>query len=183
MQPLMFEGWQDYFLLIGSAAAALIGLLFVVATLTVGRELDMIERGQKLYMTPIVFHLGGIVLLSGAAMSPVATPELYALASGAIALIGVLSCLRIAHGIRTGPLGPTSDYDMVWYGIIPALAYLLLLGASGLLALRPSELTLAAVAAILMAQLLISIHSAWDLVTYLAPRSQDSGRPHDKNDR
>ena len=180
MFPLMFEGWQDYYLLIGSAAAALIGLLFVVVTLTVGRELDTIERGQKLYMTPIVFHLGGIVLLSGVAMSPVATPGLYALASGIIALIGLVGCIRIAHGIRTGPLGPTSDYDMVWYGIVPAAAYLLLFGASMLLALRPSEMALAAVGAMLMAQLLISIHSAWDLVTFLAPRSRGSGGDGEK---
>ena len=113
-------------------------------------------------------------------MSPVASPGLYALASGVVALIGLVGCVRIAHGIRTGPLGPTSDYDMVWYGIIPAAAYFLLLAASVLLSFRPSELALAAVSAMLMAQLLISIHSAWDLVTFLAPRSGESGRSDDE---
>ena len=179
MQTFMFEGWQDYFLLVGSAAAALIGLLFIVVTLTIGRELSSIERGQKLYMTPIVFHLGGIVLLSGAAMAPVATPVLFGLASGIVALIGSVSCVRIGSEIYRMPVAPTKVYDMWWYGIIPAMAYLLLLPASALLAVTPSEWALTAVAALLMAQLLISIHSAWDLVTYLAPRSSDqqSGSP------
>jgi hypothetical protein len=175
----MFEGWQDYYLLIGTAAAALIGLLFVVVTLTTGREIDSIERGQKLYMTPILFHLGGILLLSGLGMSPVVTPELFGAANGIVAIIGFVACVRIARGIHERPVSTTTDYDMWWYGIVPAGAYMLLLTAAAALVLRPTEWTLTAVAAMLMAQLLISIHSAWDLVTYLAPRSSDqrSGSP------
>jgi hypothetical protein len=46
LRSAMLEGWKDYFLLVGSAAAALIGLLFVVVTLTAGRELGTVERGQ-----------------------------------------------------------------------------------------------------------------------------------------
>jgi len=34
----MFQHWDSYYLLLGSAAGALIGLLFVVATLSAGRE-------------------------------------------------------------------------------------------------------------------------------------------------
>jgi hypothetical protein len=175
----MFEGWQDYYLLIGSAAAALIGLLFVVVTLTSGRELDSIERGQKLYMTPILFHLGGILLLSGLGMSPIVTPELFGAANGIVALIGFVACVRIARGIRQRPISTTTDYDMWWYGIIPAGTYLLLFASSAGLVRWPTEWTLTAVGAMLMAQLLISIHSAWDLVTFLAPRSSDqqSGSP------
>jgi len=45
----MFEGWSDYFFMIGSSAAALIGLMFVVVTLTAGRDRRDLERGKKLY--------------------------------------------------------------------------------------------------------------------------------------
>jgi hypothetical protein len=177
MHPRMFEGWSDYFLLIGSAAAALIGLLFIVATLSVGRELEWVERGQKLYLTPIVFHLGGILLLSGLGMAPIVTPLLFGAGSGIVALIGLVSCVRIGWGMYKLPVAPTKIYDLWWYGIIPAATYALLIAAAALLALRPGEPTLTAVAALLMAQLLVSIHSAWDLVTYLAPRAQDNAAP------
>ena len=53
----MFHGWENYYLLIGSAAAALIGLMFVVVTLTAGRDRDEVERGKQLYTSPIVWHL------------------------------------------------------------------------------------------------------------------------------
>jgi hypothetical protein len=34
----MFQGWDTFFFLIGSSAGALIGLMFVVITLTAGHE-------------------------------------------------------------------------------------------------------------------------------------------------
>ena len=39
--------------MIGSSAAALIGLMFVVVTLTAGRRRDETERGKHLYTSPI----------------------------------------------------------------------------------------------------------------------------------
>jgi hypothetical protein len=94
-------------------------------------------------------------------------------ASAAVAAVGFVSGVRIAWGIHTGPIGPTKDYDKVWYGVIPAGVYLAVFAAGGALVLRPGEWTLAAVAGLLMAQLLIAMHNAWDLVTFLAPRTDD----------
>src|ERR1700761_3720639 len=64
------ELWHDYYLMLGPAAAALIGLLFVVVTLTSGLEAERAARGTAIYMSPTVFHLGAVVLLSGAALAP-----------------------------------------------------------------------------------------------------------------
>jgi formate/nitrite transporter FocA (FNT family) len=59
----MPDGWENYYLLIGSAAGALIGLMFVVVTLTAGRDRDQSERGKHLYTSPIVWHLAVVLLL------------------------------------------------------------------------------------------------------------------------
>ncbi|MEA2999646.1 MAG: hypothetical protein QOK17_1479 [Sphingomonadales bacterium] len=162
----MFAGWEDFYLLIGSAAAALVGLLFVVSTLTAGRPRSLVLRGNRLYLSPIVGHFGAIVLLSGAAMAPTVTPATFAVATGLIALIGLLAGLRIARAIRRA--SPGEMFDACWYGLVPAVLYVLLGAAAfGLAAARlwaPS-----AVAALLMALLLVCIHNAWDLVTWLAP--------------
>ena len=45
----MFEGWENFYLIVGPSAGALIGLMFVVVTLTAGRERDQTERGKHLY--------------------------------------------------------------------------------------------------------------------------------------
>ena len=60
----MFKDWSEYFFMLGSSAAALIGLMFVVATLTTGRDTKEAEQCKHLYTSPIVWHLGGIVVVS-----------------------------------------------------------------------------------------------------------------------
>jgi hypothetical protein len=46
----MFEGWGEFYLMAGSAAAVLIGLLFVVLTLMHDRPRSTVLMGSKLYM-------------------------------------------------------------------------------------------------------------------------------------
>ena len=177
----MLKDWGDYLFLTGSAAGGLIGLLFVIVTLTAGHERSVIERGQRLYMTPIVVHLGGILLLSGMAIAPPTTPAALALASGAIALIGLVSGCRIAVGI--GRLPPTTSggwFDVWWYGIVPAAFYAVLFAGAAGLWMR-SGWGVIAFAGALMALLLNSMHLAWDLVTYLAPRADAKPAPAAEN--
>jgi hypothetical protein len=163
------EGWSDYFFMIGSSAAALIGLMFVVVTLTAGRNRDEVERGKQLYTSPIVWHLAVILVLSGAAVAPGVPSRLYGLAAGVFALLGIAIGLRSATGIARRPGAPeAATFDVCWYGIAPAVVYAgLLVAAFGLVAHHAWGA--AAVAADLMSLLLVSIHAEWDLVTYLAP--------------
>src|ERR1700720_3985891 len=60
----MFRDWANYYLLIGSAAGALIGLMFVVTTLTAGLDASRVSRGAKVYITPVVFHFSVVLIVS-----------------------------------------------------------------------------------------------------------------------
>jgi len=171
----MFEGWGDYFFMIGSSAAALIGLMFVVITLTAGRERDETERGKKLYTSPIVWHLSVVLLLSGGAIVPAMTPKLYGAACAGLGILGVLMGCRSAVGIGGFRQATNKLFDAVWYGVAPAIACLGLIVAA-IAVLSGSRWAPSAVAADLMALLLISIHAEWDLVTYLAPMAGHSDR-------
>jgi hypothetical protein len=167
----MFDNWQDFYLLIGSSAGALIGLMFVVTTLTVGRDIRTIERGQRLYTSPVVWHFGAILLLSGAAMAPDVHAWAYGLLAGVIALVGMVASLRIAIGILGSDSRLTAGwFDICWYGVAPMVLYGLLAAVSVAIVMRLPWSAMA-LAATLMALLLTSIHNAWDLVTWLAPRS------------
>ena len=172
----MFERWDNYYLMVGSSAGALIGLMFVVVTLTAGRDRAETERGKHLYTSPIVWHLGVILTLSGAASVPDISAEAFGAIAGVLALLGVAMGLRSAIGIYRRPGAPESPvFDLFWYGLAPAIVYVGL-GAAALGILRDAPWGAAAMAADLMALLLVSIHAEWDLVTYLAPiagRSDD----------
>ena len=174
----MFEGWENFYLIVGPSAGALIGLMFVVITLTAGRERDDTERGKHYYTSPVVWHLGVVLLLSGAAVAPGMGPRLFGAVSGGLALLGIAMAVRSTVGIaRTRMTGADSMFDMWWYGIIPGVVYVGL-GAAAVAMFRGSSWAAGAVAAALMALLLVSIHAEWDLVTFLAPMagSSDSGK-------
>lgn len=165
----MFEGWGEYFFMIGSSAAALIGLMFVVVTLTAGRDRDEVERGKHLYTSSIVWHLAVVLVLSGGAIAPTIRSDLYGYASGGLALIGVAMGIRSAVGIARRPGAPdAAGFDMFWYGVAPAIVCVCL-GGAALAVLSAAQWAATAVAGALMALLLVSIHAEWDLVTYLAP--------------
>src|SRR4051812_12189239 len=117
----MFAGWDEYYFMIGSSAAALIGLLFVVATLSAGRDRSTVETGSKLFTTPLVYHFGVVLLLSGSALAPSMTSTIFGIASDAIAVAGVAAGIWIAVGIGRFPYEGSADwFDIWWYGIIPA---------------------------------------------------------------
>lgn len=167
----MFKDWGDYFFLLGSSSAALIGLMFVVVTLTTGRDRRQIEAGKLLYFDPIVCHLSAVVLVSGAAVAPTISPRTFGLLAAAIGVAGAIGCSYVAT--RMGRMirdvhTPAPIYDMCWYGLAPAAIYLAL-GGSAIAILKQIHWSPSAVAASLMALLLVSIHNEWDLVTFLAP--------------
>ena len=168
----MFTDWHEYFFMIGSSAAALIGLMFVVVTLTAGLDRRETERGKRLYTSPVVAHLGVVLLLSGAAIAPTMTPTWFGVASGGLALIGLGVCIRNGVAIAKVRMSgeDNSSFDMWWYGFVPAAVYAVL-ALAAVVVLSGSVWGASAIAAALMALLLVSIHAEWDLVTFLAPQA------------
>jgi hypothetical protein len=173
---MMFEGWSDYFFMIGSSAAALIGLMFIVITLTAGHDRQQVERGKHLYTSPIVWHLGVVLVLSGGALAPTMGPRLFGATSGGLALLGIGMGIRSAIGIARVPLSgeENNSFDVIWYGIVPA-AVCAGLGVAAAMVFAGSRWGPSAMAAALMALLLICIHAEWDLVTFLAPTATPPG--------
>lgn len=168
----MFEGWENFYLIIGPSAAALIGLMFVVVTLTNARDSQQIELGKHLYTSPIVFHLGVVLLLSCAAMAPTVGARLFGVITSASSLLGLAFGVRSAVGIaRTRLTGDDSSFDMWWYGIVPAIAYIAL-GIAGASVLAERSWSASAIAGALTILLFVSVHAEWDLVTFLAPRAK-----------
>ena len=165
----MFKGWENFYLIVGPSAGALIGLMFVVVTLTAGRDRDQTEHGKHLYTSPIVWHLAVVLLLSGAAVAPAIGPKWFGAVTCGLALLGFLMGVRSTVGIARGQLtGPDNNlFDTWWYGVIPAIVYLGL-GGAAIAVLAGWSWSADAVAAALMALLLVSIHAEWDLVTFLA---------------
>ncbi|HEY5290131.1 MAG TPA: hypothetical protein VIJ59_08870 [Caulobacteraceae bacterium] len=167
--------WSNFYFLIGSASAGLIGLMFVVVTLTAGRERASSLRGVALYSTPTVVHFAVVFAVSAVTLVPAITVREGAIAFGLIALAGLACALRSAIGIVRAPshLQPPHWSDFWLYGGLPVVLYLALVAvAAGVWA--DAAWTARAMAGVLLALLLLAIRNAWDTITWIAPRA-DAG--------
>ena len=110
----MFEGWGDYYIMLGPAAGGLIGLLFVVVTLTTGVDRSKTARGQALYMTPTVLQFAVVLIVAGIALAPAQPITAVAALLALCTMLGLAGALRASLGIRalpgktTRPTGRTS---------------------------------------------------------------------------
>ncbi|MGZ5985818.1 MAG: hypothetical protein ACXWK7_12840 [Caulobacteraceae bacterium] len=171
----MFEGWHDFYLVLGPASAGLIGLLFVVVTLTTNLEREKAMRGVSVFMTPIVFHLGVLVLLSGLALFPKVADDLI----GAVAFAGGLVGLAYAVYVCWAFLSKTVESyegDLLRYGLGVGALYVGLVAAGALIlfgvAMGPYVLAVDQ-----LALFLLMVNNAWDLVVFITPRKDDPTPP------
>lgn len=173
----MFEGWANYYVLLGTSAGALIGVMALVATLTSGGgDPSGALRGQRLFLTPIVFHLAEVLTLSAVILAAHVDTRLQLGLMGGLALFGLGFCIVVGVQIAA-PTTQTSHWSDFWcYGAAPAIASLLLCAALAWawLGLRDAA-PLVALGMLIL--LLTAIRNAWDLVTWLAPRRPAATRP------
>ncbi len=176
----MFEGWKDFFVVLGTAAAALIGVMALVATLTAGGDRTKAERGQRLYLTPTVFHLAAVLTLSAITLAPRQAPGVHLALLMALTFYGLIYSLVIAVQLaRVGPESSPHWSDFWCYGVMPAAVYVAIgLALASSIGWRGEGCF--AFAAGLLVLLLAAIRNAWDLVTWLAPRREALKRPADK---
>ena len=162
----MPEAWQTFYLMVGSSAAALIGLLFVVITLS--GEVDPSKAGaaQGTFLTPTVLHFAIVFVISCAAVAPKLPPALMAAATAVPALVGLAYAVAAVVRLATGKISAPHWTDYAFYGVLPAGCYLwLLVTACGVW--QEAAFAEPSMALGMVALLLLAIRDAWDLATWL----------------
>jgi hypothetical protein len=171
----MFRDWSEFYLLVGSAAAVLIGLVFVVVTLMDDRPRSSVLYGSQLYMGPVVLHMSFVLVVSGAALAPGITPSRFALLAAVISLWGfgrgVFSIVGLTR-LWKDKAAHVHGSDIWYYGVIPCILYIAMAGVAAAFWAGAGWSTYG-LAAVIAGLVLISIRDEYDLVTWLAPRSDD----------
>jgi len=167
--------WSNFYIMTGSSAAALTGLMFVVITLVTGLERGGTQDGVATFSTPNVVHFSAALLASAILIAPWPSVLGPAIAAGLTGLGGVAYGLRVIH--RTKRFAVLGEYtadleDWAWYAIIPFVAYgTLFVGAIALPAFAPKALFVIAAAVVLL--IFSGIHNAWDTITYITLKRDD----------
>ncbi len=164
--PLL-DSWKDFYVIVGSASAALTGLMFVAVTLISSRGKRGSEETTGAFATPTVVHLCVALLIAAILTVPWSALWNASLLLGTCGLAGVIYTIVV---IRRA--SHQTDYhlvleDWLWHIIFPFLSYIALVVAA-LMMVSNARLALFIVGAATILFLFIGIHNAWDTVTYTA---------------
>jgi hypothetical protein len=165
--------WETFYVIIGSSAAALTGLQFVVIAL--GAEARVLggEPEMKAFGTPTIVHFCVVLLLGAILSTPGHTPASLSLCLGACGLGGLgYACRVVVHARRQQGYAPVLS-DWVWHAGLPLTAYAGLLAAGVTTWWRPAP-ALYVVAATALMLLFIGIHNAWDAAVWMAIKRKES---------
>ena len=161
--------WQTFYVLIGTAAATLTGLMFIVASLITGVRMRASSPGEAFatFNSPNVVHFCLALLVAALLIAPWHALWQAGLLLGLTGLGGVSYVLIVLRRVRR-----QTDYqpvleDWLFHTILPLVSYTALVVAALLLPGHPAP-ALFVIAAGTLLLLFIGIHNAWDNVTYIA---------------
>lgn len=165
--PSALSAWANFYVITGSAAAALTGLMFVVITLITDARVQVRSEGIATFSTPTVVHFGIALFIAATLSAPWRSLVPVGAMLALVGIYGVGYTLHVTLRARHNPdYRPQLD-DWLWYSLLPFAAYIAIVAAAIRLPAAPAG-PLFALAGGTMLLVFIGIHNAWDVVTYLA---------------
>jgi hypothetical protein len=169
--------WESFYVIVGSSAAALTGLMFVVITLMADLEAQRSSGALAAFGTPTVVHFCSALIVSAMLSAPWHALTPLAAVLAVCGIWGVAYTFIVARRARRQHTYQPVFEDWLWHTVLPLAAYAALLLAAIVLP-GDAEPSLFVVAAAVLSLVLIGIHNSWDTVTYLAlsqPQGQGKG--------
>jgi len=165
MNPL--AGWENFYVIVGSSAGALIGLQFVVITLIANRPIVGAGPGvgASAFATPTVAHFGSVLLLSAVGCIPWQRMTGAAVVWGVLGLVGVAYEFTVMRLMRGQTAYRPVFEDWLFHGLLPLAGYGALTVSAGYARMH-ERAALFGVATAALVLLFVGIHNAWDAVTY-----------------
>lgn len=167
-----FQRWHDFYLLVGGAAATLVGLLFVAISLGSRLITKQSVPALRVFVSPTLIHFIYVLVIATVVVIPTLTRAPLGIL---LVLVGLLSfgrALSTLPFMRQQHREQVIDkHDWVWHLIAPSVSYLLFVGAGiGLLLGVTQAFNGLAFASILL--LVSGIRNAWDMVMWFALQTE-----------
>src|SRR3954465_1921927 len=118
-----FEEWESFYVIVGAAAGALIGLQFVVMTLIAERPQLATPDAGAAFATPTVAHFGAALLLSALLRVPWHGLGSAALAWGLVGLAGTIYMVVVGRRMRRQKAYRPDGEDWLFHLVLPLVAY------------------------------------------------------------
>lgn len=161
-----FAGWENFFVIVGSSAGALIGLQFVVLTLVAQRRDTAagLDAGTA-FTSPTIVDFAIVLLLSAIVAAPWQSSVPVIILRLVVGLAGIIYSVIIVRRFRRQTFYKLVFYDSFFYAVLPIVAYATIAFSAAAAAahVRCGPFGVAAATLLLLST---GIHNAWDLITY-----------------
>ena len=166
----LLHAWHDFYVFMGTAAATLIGAMFVVASIGGGFLTREQSPAIRAFLTPTLVHLATVLLSSGLILVPgLEAPSLLIPIAGA-AVVGLVYSGIV--GMRLLRRRRIDLVDRLWYAVVPIVGYGVMLAAAVMIARwSPASLDTLALSVVLL--LIGGIRNAWDLILFFVAQPRD----------
>jgi hypothetical protein len=174
MQQLVdvLRPWQEFYALLGTASATMVGLLFVAASLGAGVFSSDRRAAMRVFLSASVVNFSLVLATCLIALSPARSWLMIGMMILGSGMFGLAHCcLAWRDTLRDSLLALMDLEDRVWYIVLPFIGYACVAASGVTLALR---LDIGCVALALSAGLLmaVGIHNAWDITVWSISRRQ-----------
>lgn len=164
----ILTSWHDFYLLVGTGAFTLIGLMFVAVTFGAHLIDEKNMPIARAFLDPTIIHFVQVLVISGIALMPGMETSLF---GGLLTGVGVLSLIVLA-GVHRGLLTAQRQFNDLeladWLSgfIVPLVVYLGYTICGIVFWMGQTPFALLAILTIVI--LLNSIYSAWELILWFA---------------
>ena len=168
------EHWHEFYLLVGTAAATLVALLFVAISLGAGFISEKRSAATRAFFSPVVVHFTAVFFISAVGLFPAHKPAIFAGLVGICAAIGgTVSVVTTVELLRHRWTQNVEDH--LAYGLLPSICYAALLVAAAMI-LAEHDYSLLVLAGALLLLLIVNIRNAWDLTLSMVRQHAKRGR-------
>jgi hypothetical protein len=163
------DGWENFYVIVGSSAAALTGLMFVVITLNAEMRTGQEDGGSAMdaFASPTVLHFCSVLLIAAIVSTPRHTMTSLSICLFFPGLVGLIYTIVVVARMRRQKLYAPVMEDWVWHCFLPIASYASITISTVVFWYRPG-LMLYVVGASALLLLYVGIHNAWDAATWMA---------------
>ncbi len=160
-----FAEWESFYVIVGGAAGALIGLQFVVLTLLADRPQLASPEASAAFATPTIVHFCTVLLLAAILRAPWHGLGPVAVLWGFAGLAGIIYMVTVVRRVRAQTAYRPDREDWLFHIALPMVANAVLVLSAAVVAWheRAALFTLAGATLLL---LFVGIHNCWDAITY-----------------
>jgi hypothetical protein len=175
--------WDSFYVIVGSAAGALIGLQFVVMTLIAEKPVPGAAEAGAAFANPTIVYFSVALFLAALLHAPWQTIIIVAVLWGLVGIGGIAYTAIIVRRVRKQTVYKPQFEDWLFHVALPIAAYATL-ALSSFSAPAHTRRALFAVGGAALLLLFIGIHNAWDNVSHyvhVAKPNAIAAQSKDKN--